>query len=99
MTELLSHNGRLVCLEYPTGKPLSEPGPPWGVSPELYEALLSSPGEPISIDEDGSVVDTATSKPAAEALHRLSLSKPLRTHQAGMNPDGTVRDFISVWSR
>ncbi|KAM5357900.1 hypothetical protein ACJZ2D_015803 [Fusarium nematophilum] len=99
MTELLSHDGRLICLEFPSTKPMSENGPPWGVSPELYEALLAAPGEDIAYNDDGTVRDDPSSKPWADALQRLSLIKPPRTHKAGTGPDGAVLDFISVWSR
>jgi hypothetical protein len=99
MAELLTPKGRLICLEFPSGKALSEGGPPWGLWPETYEALLAAPGDPISYNGDGTVVDTPSPKPRDDALHRLSLIKPTRTHQAGTNDDGSVRDFISVWSR
>ncbi|RSL81308.1 hypothetical protein CEP51_005927 [Fusarium floridanum] len=99
MTDLLAHDGRLVCLEWPSTKPMSANGPPWGVSPELYEALLSAPGEEIAYNDDGTVHDDPISKPWADALHRLSLIKPPRTHKAGTGEDGAVLDFISVWSR
>ena len=99
MAQLVSPDGRLVCLEFPSGKPPSMPGPPWGLSPEIYEALLAAPGEDISYDADGAVVSTPSPKPSGRALHRLCLVKPLRTHKAGTAEDGTVSDFISVWSR
>ncbi|KAF5977792.1 thiol methyltransferase [Fusarium bulbicola] len=99
MTELLSHDGRLVCLEFPSTKPMSANGPPWGVSPELYEALLAAPGEEIAYNDDGTVHEDPCSKPWADALQRLSLLKPTRTHKAGTSPDGAVLDFLSVWSR
>lgn len=99
MTDLLAPTGRLICLEFPTDKPMSVQGPPWGVCPELYEALLSAPGEDILYNPDGTVIDTASPKPRADYLHRLSLTKPPRTHPAGTAEDGTVKDFISVWSR
>lgn len=99
MVDLLAHNGRLICLEFPTDKPMSEKGPPWGLSPELYEVLLSAPGEDVAYNSDGTVVETASPKPRVDALHRLSLTKPPRTHPAGTAEDGSVKDFISVWSR
>ncbi|KAL2204002.1 S-adenosyl-L-methionine-dependent methyltransferase [Sarocladium strictum] len=102
-THLLSHNphSRLICLEFPIGKPLSESGPPWGLWPETYEALLSSPGEEIEYEDDGSgrPKEAAATRPKDEALHRLCLVKPNRTHSAGTAEDGHVKDFISVWSR
>ncbi|KFG88151.1 putative thiol methyltransferase 1 [Metarhizium anisopliae] len=99
MSQLLRPSGRLVCLEFPSGKPLSERGPPWGVRPEMYEALLGAPGEEISYNADGSLVETTAAKPDANALHRSGLIRPAKTHPAGTNKDGTVSDFISVWSR
>ncbi|KAH8169171.1 thiopurine s-methyltransferase (TPMT) domain-containing protein [Sarocladium implicatum] len=102
-TELLSHDpkSRLICLEFPIGKPLSESGPPWGLWPETYEALLAAPGEDIKYEEDGSGIPcaAAATRPKDEALHRLCLVKPNRTHASGTAEDGSVKDFISVWSR
>ncbi|KAI9900407.1 hypothetical protein N3K66_004669 [Trichothecium roseum] len=85
IASLLAPHGRLVCLEFPSGKAPSEGGPPWGVSPELYEALLAAPGDEVAYGDGG--------------LHRLSLLKPPRTHRAGTDDDGSVRDFVSVWCR
>ncbi|KAL7926243.1 S-adenosyl-L-methionine-dependent methyltransferase [Trichoderma austrokoningii] len=100
MSQLLAPSGQLICLEYPSGKPLSLQGPPWGVWPEVYEALLANPGEPVEYTDDGNVKPSTTPRqPHPDALHRVCLVKPRRTHQAGLNEDGTVRDFISVWSR
>jgi hypothetical protein len=65
----------------------------------VYEALLGAPGDEVKYDDDGSLVETTAAKPDAHALHRLCIIKPLRTHRAGTNEDGTVRDFISVWTR
>lgn len=100
MTSLLSHEptSRLICLEFPTGKSMKLGGPPWGVWPETYEALLGGPGEEVSYREDGTPKHTLM-KPSADGLHRLCLIKPGRTHAAGTNEDGSVKDFISVWSR
>ncbi|KAK0387188.1 hypothetical protein NLU13_5501 [Sarocladium strictum] len=102
-TALLAHlpTSRLICLEFPIGKPLDQSGPPWGLWPETYEALLSNPGEEIEYEDDGSgrPKEACAVRPKHEALHRLCLVKPARTHQAGTSEDGSVRDFISVWSR
>ncbi|EHK25477.1 uncharacterized protein TRIVIDRAFT_85262 [Trichoderma virens Gv29-8] len=100
MAQLLAPGGQLICLEFPSGKPLSLQGPPWGVWPEVYEALLAHPGEPIEYTDDGNVKPSAApGQPHPDALHRVCLVKPPRTHKAGTNEDGSVRDFISVWSR
>lgn len=98
MCSLVAPKGRLVCLEFPSGKPLSDNGPPWGVAPEVYEAHLSAPGDPVEYDDKGCVISTPSPKPRDHGLHRLSLIKPTRTHAAGTNEDGSVRDFISVWT-
>ncbi|TFB07298.1 putative thiol methyltransferase 2 [Trichoderma ghanense] len=100
MSQLLCPGGQLICLEFPSGKPLSLQGPPWGVWPEVYEALLEHPGEPIEYADDGNVKpDSVPRLPHPDGLHRVCLVKPRRTHKAGTNEDGSVRDFISVWSR
>ncbi|KAF6835470.1 thiol methyltransferase [Colletotrichum plurivorum] len=96
MTSLLAPQGRLVCLEFPSGKPLSLPGPPWGLTPDIYRALLARPGD----DLEFSSPDVVVVPPRREdGLERLALIKPARTHRAGMNEDGTVRDWIHVWGR
>lgn len=98
MTQLVHPSGHLICLEFPSGKPLSDGGPPWGLTPEVYEALLGAPGSPVTYGPDGGVVEAMPAKPDPNAMHRLSIIKPARTHKAGMDEDGTVRDFISVWA-
>ncbi|KAK2021182.1 S-adenosyl-L-methionine-dependent methyltransferase [Colletotrichum zoysiae] len=104
---LLGPAGRLVCLEFPSGKPLSLPGPPWGLTPEVYLALLSRPGEPLEFSPSsptqagrGADADAVVAVPPLrrDGLRRLELVKPARTHRAGTNEDGTVRDWIHVWS-
>ncbi|KAK1469264.1 thiopurine S-methyltransferase [Colletotrichum melonis] len=101
--------GRLICLEFPSGKPLSQPGPPWGLNPDIYLALLTRPGQPLEFSSStlaGDEADVVVVPPAANedggegtaGLKRLALVKPSRTHRAGMNEDGSVRDWIHVWS-
>ncbi|RDA88310.1 hypothetical protein CP532_6592 [Ophiocordyceps camponoti-leonardi (nom. inval.)] len=99
LAQLIVPDGRLICLEFPSSKPMSAPGPPWGVKPELYEVLLSAPGEAPSYHPDGTVVVDPIAQPRCDALHRLAIIKPSRTHGAGTAPDGSVTDFISVWTR
>lgn len=95
VSQLLEPRGRLICLEYPSGTGSGR----CAVSPEVYEALLSAPGEAPSYAPDGAVVSTACSRPRVDALHRLSIIKPTRTHAVGTAEDGSVLDFISVWAR
>lgn len=103
MTSLLAPKGRLICLEFPSGKPLSAPGPPWGLTPEIYLALLARPGDALefsSSTEKGDQTDVVIVPPFRDdGLKRLELIKPARTHRAGTKEDGTVRDWIHVWGR
>ncbi|PHH72161.1 hypothetical protein CDD82_6139 [Ophiocordyceps australis] len=98
MSSLVRPRGRLICLEYPSNKPLLEPGPPWPLRPEVYEELLAAPGQAPSYHADGSIVCSVNTKPCDGALHRLGIIKPERTHPAGTAPNGYVIDFISVWA-
>ncbi|KAH9906693.1 Thiopurine S-methyltransferase family protein [Xylariomycetidae sp. FL2044] len=95
---LLADDGRLVCLEFPSEKHASEPGPPWPSPPHAYEAYLSAPGQEVAQDEDGGVLkrDGGYAR-NAEGLKRLVHLKPERTHAAAVK-DGRVQDCISVWS-
>ncbi|GKT49140.1 putative thioredoxin reductase [Colletotrichum spaethianum] len=91
MATLLSSRGRLICLETAVG-----------CNPEIYLALLSRPGDPVefsSSTQAGDDTDVVVVPSFNEdGLKRLELVKPARTHRAGMNEDGTVRDWIHVWS-
>jgi methyl halide transferase len=100
MSELLATNGsaRLVILQFPNGKPLSMPGPPWGVNSGMYLALLSRPGEDIEHDEDGNVPDAEGLVRSDMGLRRLASFTPRRTHRQGMGEDGRVTDVVSVWT-
>ncbi|KAM0287526.1 hypothetical protein ACHAQH_000480 [Verticillium albo-atrum] len=96
MASLLSPDGgRLVCLEFPSGKPLTQAGPPWGLTNETYLALLARPGEEPTTAPDGGI---NLPEPRPGGLRRLELVKPARTHKAGENEDGTVRDWLHVWT-
>lgn len=48
---------------------------------------------------DGTVVGIPSPKPRDDSVHRLCLVKPLRTHEAGTGEDGSIKDFVSVWSK
>lgn len=43
MSRLLSPTGRLICLEFPMWKPLTTPGPPWGLH-GVHWSLLAEDG-------------------------------------------------------
>lgn len=74
------------------------PGPPWGVSSDMYLALLSNSGEEISSDEQGKVLSVDAIGRKEDGLRRLDLFTPKRTHPQGVNGDGSVVDMVSVWS-
>ncbi|KAJ8125376.1 hypothetical protein O1611_g8263 [Lasiodiplodia mahajangana] len=97
MKALLRPGGRLICLEFPSEKPSSEPGPPWAAPPAEYLGYLSDPGAQPPTDEHGGVIPRQTELPAPGGLRRLLHIKPKRTHQSGMR-DGRVQDYVSVWA-
>ncbi|KAI9725471.1 MAG: hypothetical protein M1828_003142 [Chrysothrix sp. TS-e1954] len=89
---------RLVCLEYPTYKEPHTGGPPNGVSPDVYLAHLSKPGEQVPYDDDGYPEKCCSTmggegKPSPGYLKRLDHWKPERTHAIGQ---GT--DWMSIWT-
>ncbi|KAI3334200.1 S-adenosyl-L-methionine-dependent methyltransferase [Ustulina deusta] len=97
MKSLLSPGGRLVCLEFPSEKKPSEPGPPWAAPPTEYLGYLSNPGAQPRTDEYGGVIAEKTESVGPGALKRLVHITPRRTHESGMK-DGRVQDYISVWA-
>ncbi|KAI1362121.1 S-adenosyl-L-methionine-dependent methyltransferase, partial [Xylaria arbuscula] len=97
MKSLLSPGGRLVCLEFPSEKKSSEPGPPWAAPPREYLGYLSNPGAQPPTDEHGGVIEDYAGSVAPGGLKRLAHMKPARTHASGMQ-DGRVKDYISVWA-
>jgi len=99
MSQLLAPGGRLVCLEWPLPKPPHEQGPPWGLTPAIYEALLARPGDEVAYLPDGNIDPARLGPPAAHALARVLRLKPARTHQTGTDEQGEPHDRVSVWGR
>lgn len=97
MATLLSPTGRLVILQFPNGKSLAQPGPPWGVNSSMYLALLTRPGEPVTCNADGEVPNAERLERTGAGLRRLALVVPERTHDIGLAEDGSVTDRVSVW--
>ena len=103
--DLLSRQGgRLVCLEWPSRDPRElGPGPAWALPPQVYLAHLSRPGRDVPTDENGAVDPAyvegllAQGQGEERGLVRLAHFKPRRTHPAGVDLHGEVRDWISVW--
>ncbi|KAF1849025.1 S-adenosyl-L-methionine-dependent methyltransferase [Cucurbitaria berberidis CBS 394.84] len=90
-----SEDALLVCLEFPTHKPAASAGPPWSLPPTVHAELLKQPGEEISYDDKGVVVET--DRPDADnALVRVAHYTPRRTHTVGV-VNGIVRDCVSLW--
>ncbi|EMC92114.1 hypothetical protein BAUCODRAFT_276548 [Baudoinia panamericana UAMH 10762] len=92
MSELLSPEGHLVCLEFPLGKALSTGGPPHGVQRELYEQLLHHPGREVSYDQSGNVSEDKSDDKATDALVRVDRWMAERTHAIGQG-----KDHVSIW--
>src|SRR5277367_3202331 len=90
MVDLLSPNGRLVCLEFPTYKAPKTGGPPFGLQELVYTTHLGKPGDMVAYDDDGFVVPGQP--PSGKGLVRLERFQPERTH-----PVGEGSDWISVW--
>ncbi|PPJ61158.1 hypothetical protein CBER1_04179 [Cercospora berteroae] len=91
MSELLAPGGHLICLEWPLHKPPREGGPPHGLSAELYEALLRTPGQEVQYDESGKAA-TNDAELAGNALICAKRYRPERTHEAGKDSD-----YVSLW--
>ncbi|KAG9242946.1 S-adenosyl-L-methionine-dependent methyltransferase [Calycina marina] len=91
MSQLLAKNGRLICLEFPTTKPPSTGGPPWGITAELYLEIFRHPGQDITYDDQGFVVGSEEGE-SKEAMQRIGHWKAERTLSYG-----TGKDWISVW--
>lgn len=91
MVELLAPGGILICLEFPTYKEPSTGGPPFGLTPELYEMLLPFPGVEPKYDEKGYVVKEDRAVDPA-GLARIAHWQPERTH-----PIGQGTDWVSLW--
>ncbi|EUC44824.1 hypothetical protein COCMIDRAFT_97145 [Bipolaris oryzae ATCC 44560] len=103
MTELLrqssSNNtgtgGVLICLEFPTHKPVKSGGPPWSLPPLVHTELLKQPGRGILYDDQGVVTKTEREE-TDNALVKIAHFTPRRTHEIGVI-QGLVRDCVSMW--
>lgn len=95
--ELLAPQGRLVCLEFPTYKEPSTGGPPFGLPPKVYTAILPRPGVEMKYSDEGDLIETELGPPSEKGLKQIAHFKPKRTHQIGYAEDGTITDWIGVW--
>ncbi|TGO89495.1 hypothetical protein BPOR_0106g00030 [Botrytis porri] len=97
--ELLSPEGRLICLEFPTTKSPSIGGPPWAMPPRIYEGHLSRPGEVLPYNEEDYELEVGKlGLPHKNGLRRIAHFHPKRTNRGGYDADGKINDWVSVWS-
>ena len=92
MSQLLSPNGRLVCLEYPLGKDPKLGGPPHGLEHELYEQLLAKPGQEVNYNISGHVCEDRSGDKTDNALVKIDEWTPSRMFDT---QKGQV--MVSVW--
>ncbi|KAI0835160.1 S-adenosyl-L-methionine-dependent methyltransferase [Hypoxylon sp. FL0890] len=86
MSELLSPNGVLACLEFPLYKELTAPGPPWGLK-GVHWNLLAAGSDGIIDEESASETGQLQGR-----FERIAYFKPQRSYESGK---GT--DMFSVW--
>ncbi|CAD6450104.1 2d253a80-84c3-4904-8f10-60554383f903 [Sclerotinia trifoliorum] len=96
--ELLSPEGRLICLEFPSTKSPSIGGPPWAMPPRIYEGHLSRPGEVLPYTETCELEVEKLGAPHQNGLQRTAHFHPKRTNRGGYDSDGKITDWVSVWT-
>lgn len=93
MSELLSPEGTLICMEYPLGRERKLGGPPHGLQKEVYEQVFARPGAVIGYDDDSDRVREELSDPQAEnALVRVERWDPPETFE---DQKGSI--MVSAW--
>ncbi|PGG96217.1 hypothetical protein AJ80_09861 [Polytolypa hystricis UAMH7299] len=97
MSQLLSKQGNLICLEFPTAKDPQLGGPPFASLPAAYMEHLSHPGEEIAYDDKGRVKRDPLREASAKGLERVAHWQPERTHDVGMDENGNIQDWVSIW--
>lgn len=111
MSQLLiqAPTSTLITLEFPTYKAPSSGGPPFAAPPSAYYAYLSFPGEEVEFDAEGHVIcveseewiekqrKAGKGKGIGTGFARFEHYKPERTHDAGLDEEGKVRDWVGLW--
>lgn len=92
MSQLLSKDGHLVCVEFPSKKDPGAGGPPFALPAVVYQIHLARPGDEIPYLEDGNIDQNIDQQPNLVALHRLAHWQPERTHEIGKG-----QDWVSIW--
>jgi methyl halide transferase len=92
MSDILSPDGHLICVEFPTYKDPLLPGPPWALPPDVYVGHLGKPGENVPYDERGRIQLDPSGRIGKGGLERIAHWQAERTHDIGK---GT--DWVSIW--
>ena len=92
MSQLLSPDGRLICLEYPLGKDPKRGGPPHGLQHELYEQLFAKPGQEVNYNLSGHVCEDRSGVKTDNALVKVDEWIPERIFEP---QKGQI--MVSVW--
>lgn len=64
----------------------------------MYLAHLSQPGKVLLYKDSGDLLEAEIGKPDQSGLQRIAHFHPASTHKAGYNADGTMNDWIGVWT-
>ena len=93
MSSLLTRDGNLICIEFPSAKDPKLGGPPYALPSSVYVEHLAHPGEELLYNEDtGHVKEGVSHASNSVALHRIAHWRPARTHEIGKG-----QDWVSIW--
>jgi hypothetical protein len=90
--QLLAPGGTLICLEFPTNKPMSTGGPPFGLPEKVYIGHFGRPGEDMPYDDIYELDESKLKGPSEKALVRVDRWLAEHTH-----PIGAGNDYVSLW--
>lgn len=93
---LLSPTGIAVCVEWPSLKSVKTGGPPWALPPKVYLSHLSRPGQELPYDFDD-LLEHMLGPESKDGLECVWRVQPKRTHAAGIDGNGRVTDWLSLW--
>lgn len=93
MAQLLSSDGNLICIEFPSAKDPKLRGPPYALPPPVYSEHLAHPGKKLPYDEESGHIKEGISGPHSHSsLTRAAHWQPKRTHEIGKG-----QDWVSIW--
>lgn len=93
MSELLAPQGKLICAEYPLGKPPKSGGPPHGLQRELYDQLFVRPGQEVKYDSDGIIDPDKSVEKSDTALVKVDEWVPTKYFET---MQGKI--WMSIWA-